>query len=136
VLRTTADLHGRLQGRPGRNPDRNAFQPRYQARIGKGVLVGNRDHLVIDLRVEYPWRKAGPDALNLVRSRLAARKDRRILRLDGDHMERRLAGLQRLADAGDGAAGADSGDEDVDIATGVVPDFLGRGAAVDIRVGR
>ena len=27
-------------------------------------------------------------------------------------------------------------DEDVDLAVGVVPDFLGRGAAVDLRIGR
>jgi hypothetical protein len=44
--------------------------------------------------------------------------------------------LQHLADAGDGAAGADAGDEDVDRAIGVVPDLLRRGLAVDRRVGR
>jgi hypothetical protein len=40
----------------------------------------------------------------------------RILRLDRDDMQRRLARLQHLADAGDGAAGADAGNEDVDVA--------------------
>ena len=46
-----------------------------------------------------------------------------------------LALLQDLADAGDGSAGADAGDEDVHLAVGVGPDFLGRGGAVDLRVG-
>ena len=46
-----------------------------------------------------------------------------------------LAFLQDLADAGDGSAGADAGDEDVHLAVGVGPDFLGRGGAVDLRVG-
>ena len=49
--------------------------------------------------------------------------------------KRRLARLQHLPDAGDGAAGADAGDEVVDIAAGVVPDFLGRGAAVNFGIG-
>ena len=47
----------------------------------------------------------------------------------------RLARLQHLADAGDRAAGADAGDEDVDLAVRVVPDLLGGGAAVDVRIG-
>ena len=46
-----------------------------------------------------------------------------------------LPRLQHLADAGDRAAGADAGDEDVDLAIGVVPDFLGRGPAMDLRIG-
>ena len=80
--------------------------------------------------------EAGADALDLVRAGLAARQDRRILRLDRDDLRDGLARLQHLADAGDGAAGADAGDEIVDLAVGVVPDLLGRGAAVDLRVGR
>ena len=37
---------------------------------------------------------------------------------------------------GDGAARADAGDDDVDLAVGVLPDLLGRGLAVDLGVGR
>jgi hypothetical protein len=62
---------------------------------------------------------------------LAAGEDRGARRLDGDHLERGLAGLEHLADAGDRAAGADAGDDDVDLAVGVLPDLLGRRAAVD-----
>ena len=45
----------------------------------------------------------------------------------------RLAALEHFAHAGDRAAGADAGDDDVDLAVGVAPDFLGRGLAVDLR---
>ena len=44
--------------------------------------------------------------------------------------------FQHLADARDGSSGADSGDDDVDLAIGVAPDLLGGGGAVDRRVGR
>ncbi len=47
----------------------------------------------------------------------------------------RLARLQHLTDAGQRAAGADAGDEDVNGALRVVPDFLRGGAAVDLRIG-
>jgi hypothetical protein len=40
-----------------------------------------------------------------------------------------------LPGAGDRAAGADAGDQDVDRALGIVPDFLGGGLAVDLGVG-
>ena len=39
--------------------------------------------------------------------------------------------LEHLTDAGDGAAGADAGDEVVDLALGVADDLLGGGLAVD-----
>src|SRR5262249_48005891 len=39
-------------------------------------------------------------------------------------------------DAGYGAAGADAGDENVELAAGVVPDFLRRRAAMNVRVRR
>src|SRR5581483_7653698 len=51
-------------------------------------------------------------------------------------LEARLALLDNLGDAGDGAAGADAADQDVHLALRVVPDLLGGGLAVDLRVGR
>ena len=67
---------------------------------------------------------------------LAARQDRARFGFDGDHLEAGQARLQRLADAGDRAAGADAGDEDIELAPGVAPDLLGRGAYMDGRIGR
>ncbi len=76
-----------------------------------------------------PWILCGPGST----ARTARRTARR---LDGDRLEARLARLDHLADAGDGAAGADAGHQDVHLAVGVAPDLLGGGAAVDLRVGR
>ena len=101
-----------------------------------GIVRLDADDLVIDLRVEHSRHKAGTDALDWVRPLLPARQHRRGIRLDGHHLERRLARLDHLAHAGDRAAGADAGNQVVDLAVGVAPDFLGRGAAVDLGVGR
>jgi hypothetical protein len=48
--------------------------------------------------------------------------------LDGDDLHAGLALLEHLADAGDRAAGADAGDEDVDLRRRCRPDLLGRRA--------
>ncbi len=74
-----------------------------------------------------PWILCGPGAPPV--------QDGRVLRLDRDHAHARLAALQYLADAGDRSAGADAGDDNIDFAVGVVPDFLRRRAAVNFRIG-
>ncbi len=66
---------------------------------------------------------------------LAAGQHRAFLRFDRDDAQRGLARFEDLSDAGDGAAGADAGNEVVDVAAGVVPDFLRRGAAVNFGIG-
>ena len=80
--------------------------------------------------------ESGADPLDRVGPLRPSRQDRRGGRLDGDHLDPGLALLQDVADAGDGAAGADAGHEDVDLAVGVGPDLLGRGPLVDGRIGR
>ncbi len=75
-------------------------------------------------------------SLDLVRARLAAGEDGRILRLHGNHLHVRQARLDHLGDAGDRPAGADTRHEGIELAVGVVPDFLRRGLAVDLRIGR
>ena len=83
--------------------------------------------------VEHLRHEARADALDLVRTGLAAGQNRRILRLDREDLEVRQARLEHLADARDGAAGADARDERIELAVRVVPDFLRGGAAVDFR---
>ena len=100
-----------------------------------GRLGVDVDDLVVDRGVEDLGDEVGADALDLVRAGGAAVEDRRLGRLDADDLHAGLAGLEHLADAGDGAAGADAGDEDVDLAVGVGPDLLGGGRAVDLGVG-
>ena len=46
-----------------------------------------------------------------------------------------MRALEHLAHAGDGAAGADAGHQDVHLAVRVAPDLFGGGPAVDLRVG-
>jgi len=52
------------------------------------------------------------------------RDDRLVTGLYGDGLEARLAFFDDLADAGDGAARADAGNQDVGLALGIGPDFL------------
>ena len=104
------------------------------------VFVLNQDHLVDDVDVQHVGNEAGADALNRVPARLErlAALRRCVMtglfdRLDGDHLDRRLARLEHFADAGDRAAGADAADDDIDLPVGIAPDFLGRRLAVDFR---
>src|SRR5208337_100116 len=86
--------------------------------------------------VEDARHKAGADPLNLMRSRLSARQDRRFFRFHGNHFEAWLARLQHLPNASDRAARPDTGNDYVDRPLRVVPDFLGRGPPVNLRIGR
>ncbi len=131
-----ADLDRSSERRAGGNADRDAFDARDQARIVEGCLVADGDHFVDDAPVENRRHETCADALDLVRAGLAARKHRRVLRLDRNHLEVRIAALENLADTRDRAARADAGDHDVHVALGVVPDLLRGRAAVDIRVVR
>jgi hypothetical protein len=98
-----------------RDADRDAFEPRDEAGIFEGLVVRDLHDLVIDRRIEDRRHETGADALDLVRAGIAAGQDRAVGRLDRDDLETGLPGLQHLADAGDRAAGADAGDEDVDL---------------------
>ena len=71
-----------------------------------------------------------------MRAGLAAGQDRRLGGLDGYDLHLGFTLLEHLSDAGDRAAGTDTGHEDVDLAVGVGPDFLGGGAAMHGGVGR
>ena len=77
--------------------------------------------------------KSRARALNFVRAGLdrlsgkRLRNDRRIFRLNRDGLERRLLRLDHFRAAGDGAAGADGGDESVNLAIRVAPKFEGGG---------
>src|SRR5690606_9663461 len=88
-------------------------------------------HLVVDLGVEDLGHEVRAEALDLVRTRLAAVEDRRLGGLDRDDLHARLALLEHLPHTRDGPARADARDEDVDLAVGVLPDLLGRRRAVD-----
>ena len=81
---------------------------------------------VVNLGVEYIRNEACADALNLVRAALAGGQDRRGIRLNGNNLDVRVLVLQVLAGAGDGAAGADACNEDINLAIGLLPRSRGR----------
>ena len=56
-------------------------------------------------------------------------------RLDADDLDVRLAFLEILADAGDGPAGAEGGEEIIDFTFGLVPDLRPGGAVMAVAVG-
>ena len=75
-----------------------------------------------------PWMRCGPGG--------AAREDGGARGLDRDDAGRRVVRLEHVADARDGPAGPDAGDEDVDAAVEVVQQLGGGATAVGLGVGR
>src|SRR6266540_315939 len=134
--------------RAGGNADEKALFLRQPAGHRKGVVVADLDALgdlraaFLILQVKVFRHEPGAGALNFMGAgldRLAReglRNNRRILRLDGDGLEAGSAGMDDFVTAGNGAAGAHGGHENVDLAIRVAPEFLGGGLAVDFRVRR
>ena len=90
------------------------------------VVVVDGDDLVVDLRIEHLGDKARADALDLVRPCHACGQNRRCLGLHGHDLHVRILGFQEFSRAGNGTAGADACDENIDLAVSVGPD-LGAG---------
>ena len=134
VLRVARKLDRRVDRRAGGDAHQQALLTGQAARHGEGLVVGHLDDLVDQLRLQHGGHKARADALNLVRAGSAAGEHVAVRGLDGHGPEARLARLDVLADAGQRAAGADAGDENVRLAIGVVPYLRAGGLKVDLRV--
>jgi len=134
VLGTLGDLEAGPDGGAGADADGDAVELDDLLGDRAGLVFLHLDDLVDDLGVEHGGDEAGADALELVRAGGTAGEDGRTGGLDGDDLHAGLAGLQHLADAGDGAAGADAGNHEVNLTVGVVPDFLGGRLAVDLGI--
>src|SRR5208337_2846510 len=142
VLGALGEAHGDRGGGAARYAGENALLARQAARVLDRLLVADLLDRVDELEVEHIRHKARADALDLVRTGLQ-RLAGALLgehgargRLDRDRLDRLALGpLDEARDAGDGAAGADAGDEDVDRALGVVPDLRAGGLFVDRGVG-
>ena len=127
-----------------RNP-RKGIRKRYEGQAsggGQGVFVADRNDVVHDLEIEVARHEASAGALNLVRARLhrfaiaCLRDDGGVFGLHRNGAEGFFAGLDDFAHAGNGATGAHCGHQDVGLATGVVPDFLGSCLAMNLGVGQ
>ena len=71
-----------------------------------------------------------------MRAGFAAGDDRRIGGFDRVGLERRIFCTDMACDAGDGPAGADAGDQDIDLPVGIFPNLAAGGFLVDGGVGR
>ena len=98
-------------------------------------MIADGDDFVDDAAIQNRRREACADALDLVRARLTAGQNLRILRLHRDNLDTRLALFQHLSNAGNRAPGADARDEEINLAFHVVPDFFGGGLAMNFRIG-
>ena len=133
-----ADFQRRGDGRAGRDADRNAFDAAPAARaVSNAVSLATVMTSSITARSRMSGHEAGADALDLVRARLAA----------GQHRANPPA--RPRSSSRDGLRAFSTWPTPVmvppvptpemtivDLAVGVVPDFLGRGAAMDLGIGR
>ena len=71
-----------------------------------------------------------------MRAGFPAADDSRVSRLDGDTLEARLLALDDFADSGDRPASADTRDDRIRTAAGIIPDFDGRCEAMDLGIRR
>src|SRR4029077_7879716 len=134
IFRTLADLDGGEDGGPGGDAHEQAFFDGETPGHEDGVFAGDLDDLGNVVGAEDFGNEAGADALNFMRAGSATRKDCAFFRFDCDGLEARLFRTDVFGHAGDGAAGADTGDEDIDLAVGVFPDFRAGGFEVNLRV--
>jgi len=116
---TLRDLLGRGERGAGGQADEQPVERGGPAGEVDGGVDVDVDDLVVDAGVEGLGNEVGADALDLVRTGLAAVEDRGLLGLDADECDLGLALLEGAADAGDRAARADRRDDDVDRAVGV-----------------
>ena len=126
----------RPQRRAAGDPAQHALAAGGEARGLDRVLVVDGDDLVEQVAVQHRRDEARADALDLVRAGAPAGEHRRGRGLDGDHLDVLVALLQERAGAGDRAAGADAGDEVVDLAVQRLPQLRAGRPVVDVRVGR
>lgn len=114
-------------------PAGDAFFVHQAARHADGFVVGDFLDAIHQIQIEVARNEAGADAWILCgpgfsSSPASAADDRRVGWLDrhgGDGLA--FGVLDVAADAGQRAAGADAGDEYVDVAVGVFPDFRAGG---------
>src|SRR5450759_255434 len=131
VGRIPRQLGSRPQGSARRDSHEQTFFLGRATCPIKGIVGGELDDPVDQRHVQDLRDEPRADALDLVRTLRLAGQDGRLGRLDGDELYVRLALLEHLTDAGDRAAGADAGDEEVDLTLGIGPDLLGRRLLVD-----
>src|SRR5581483_358610 len=100
------------------------------------LRIVHGDDLVDVVGAQNVWNEPRADALGFMRRRLSTREHGALRWLDRDHAKARLPGLNVFVHTGESAAGSDAGDQDVDLAIGVVPDFGPGGFTMNLWIRR
>ena len=139
-LRALGDLHRRPDVGSGGNTRWKSFLLSQGLCGGKGILVGDLDDFVDHANVEVLRHEAGTNALDHMWAGLhlvastGLGDDRAVDRLDRDDFHVTTS-LQYFANTSEGAAGSNGGDEHVNLAIGVLPNFFSGCLAMDLWVG-
>ena len=105
-------------------------------RCGKCLISLCFINLIINIGIQNIRNKSGTDSLDRMWPFLTTGEHRRGIRFNGNHLQPGLSGLEHFAHTGNRAPGSNSRDENIDLAVGIAPDFLGRRRPVNCRVGR
>ena len=124
-----------MKNRTGRDAREDAFFGSEATRHHERLFKVHIENLGVGLAVQDGGNEVGANSLNLVGAGRSTIQDGRLSGLHPNDLHAGLALFQNLAHAGDGAAGADSRKEDVNLAVGVCPNFFGRRRAVNGNVG-
>ena len=106
----------------------------YAAGDGKGIVVLDADHLVVDRRVEHGGNETGADPLDQVRPLGAAGKHRRSIGFDGDDLDSGF-GPEALRQRRSRSRRCRRRKRNIDLAVGIAH-LLGRRGPVHRRIGR
>jgi len=101
---------------------------------GEGFCIRDCYDFVADGAVEGVGDEGDADAFDFVGAGFASLQDG-ALGFDGDGEDARVLLLEEARDAGEGAAGADAGDEGVNAGVHLLPEFDGGGVVVELGVG-
>ena len=136
VFRAVGNLGGCIECSTAGDTDEQAFF------LGEGLccVIGlvrrDGEDFVVNLGVQCFRYEVGADALEFVRAGMAFGQERGISRFDGYDLDGRFLFFEVLAYACEGAACADTGDEDIDLAVCIFIDFRARRFFVSFRVYR
>ena len=130
-----SDLDCGVQGCAAGNPDKYAGFSGCVSGCVTGVGCRNRHDFVDEIHVQNGGDESGTDALELVWAGVFAGNYCAAIGFDGGDMDLRQYFFQHIGASGEGAAGADAGDEAGDIVIGIPEEFQSGGAAVSFGVG-
>eukprot|EP00128_Syssomonas_multiformis_P009023 Colp12_sorted_trinity150504_noHs@36007 len=134
VLRPAAHLDGGSDGCTGGDAHEDALLGGQGSGGGDGGVGVDLDDAVDEGGVAVLRDEAGADALDLVGTGRAAGQHRRLGGLHRNQLQIGVLGTKELRGSGGRAAGANTTDEDVNLALGLVPDLGAGGLSVGLGV--